>query len=123
MTFYDQGQNTKAKSFYNTFPGHNASTCQTSCETDNLCRPFKIADGTCKLSASDLTPSNVTIEKCHEDCMYDVTCFGYEYDDLRQECSLSNVRIHGEGLACKSCHFYEKACQSGRHFIILIHRY
>lgn len=51
--------------------------------------------------------------------MYDVTCFGYEYDDLRQECSLSNVRIHGEGLACKSCHFYEKACQSGRHFIIL----
>lgn len=54
-----------------------------SCEIDNFCRVFKIVDGMCKLSVSDLIYSNVIFEKCYEDCMYDVICFGYEYDDFR----------------------------------------
>lgn len=118
LTFLDHGQNTKAKSFYNILQGHNASSCELSCKSDNLCRTFRISDETCKLSVSDLISRIVTLEECQEDCVNDETCYGYLYDDCTQKCALSNVRIHGEDPTCNSCHFHEKKCQSGRHNIM-----
>lgn len=114
MTFLDHGQKTKAKSFYNILYGQNASTCQTSCKFDNLCRAFRIIDETCKLSASDLTSRVVTIEQCHKECENDEKCYGFAYDDETQKCTLSNVKVHHEAATCDSCRFYEKKCQSGR---------
>lgn len=114
MTFLNHGENTKTKSFYSILHGQNASTCQTSCDFDNICRAFRIMDETCKLSASDLISRVVTLEQCQEECENDETCYGFAYDDNTQRCTPSNSKVHREVSTCDSCRFYEKQCQSGR---------
>lgn len=110
-SFFDHGLQKKGKGFFRSFPENYTANCRNECDNEYMCRDFRLENGTCRLSASDITQHSLTFAQCQESCTNDLYCLGYTYKNGNKKCQLSNDKDFMT-TECPECSFYEKTCQS-----------